>query len=139
MWKGKNLILKLSKVHWWNPNKSGYTDQLLELDGSLKRLLNQLQMQQSRDIKMNLLVAQQTALQLAQFQERVEGLLEEKARDFQDKFLLAMENNGKQVHGLQAVIEKMMEQHQPKNAIEDSSTGKFFSVTPNYGTLGIIQ
>ncbi|KAM5572313.1 hypothetical protein ABKV19_012396 [Rosa sericea] len=121
MKEGEELICKLSKLRWWNRIKSRYTSQLVELDRSLKGLLKQVLMQQARDIKENLLVAKQTARQLVEFQEfnerllRERTLLQEDARESQEKFLLALQNNGKKLVELQAVIEEMMKQQEARD------------------------
>ncbi|KAL6177336.1 hypothetical protein ACLB2K_048862 [Fragaria x ananassa] len=135
MREGQKLICKLSKLRWWNRIKnSRYTSQLVELDRSLKGLLKQVLMQQARDIKENLLVVKQTARQLVEFQEfnerllRERTLLQEDARELQEKFLLALHNNGKRLAELQAVIEKMMKQQEARevtNAVA-STEGDFF-------------
>lgn len=132
MEEGEKLVLKLSKLRFWNRIKSRYTDQLVELDRSLKGLLKHIVMQQARDVKENLLVAKQTATQLFQFQEfnekllRERTLLQEDAKDLQDKFVLALQNNGKQLLQLQEVIEEMMKQQEARGVTADAETGNFF-------------
>lgn len=129
MEEGEKLVLKLSKLRFWNRIKSLYTDQLVELDGCLKGLLKHIVMQQARDIKENLLVAKQTATQLVQFQEfnerllRERMLLQEDAKDLQEKFVLALQNNGKQLLQLQGVIEEMMKQQEARGVTTDDGTG----------------
>ncbi|KAM5572311.1 hypothetical protein ABKV19_012394 [Rosa sericea] len=128
MREAEKLVLKLSKLRMWNRIKSRYTDQLVELDGTLKRLLKQVLMQQARDVKENLMVAKETAQQLVEIQEFNERLLKERtlqqeeARDLQDKFVSALQNNAKQLVQLQGVIEEMMKQQEARE-VTDAGTG----------------
>ncbi|XP_024174406.1 uncharacterized protein LOC112180138 [Rosa chinensis] len=128
MREAEKLVVKLSKLRMWNRIKSRYTDQLVELDGTLKRLLKQVLMQQARDVKENLMVAKETAQQLVEMQEFNERLLKERtlqqeeAIDLQHKFVSALQNNAKQLVHLQGVIEEMMKQQEARE-VTDAGTG----------------
>ncbi|KAM5576447.1 hypothetical protein ABKV19_007358 [Rosa sericea] len=56
MEEGVELVRKLSKVSKWNYRKSRYTDQLVQLDGSLKRMLDIMKVQEARDVKETLVL-----------------------------------------------------------------------------------
>ncbi|XP_050377896.1 uncharacterized protein LOC126795117 [Argentina anserina] len=145
MREGEYLIRKLSKLGWWNHIRSRHTRKLIELNGSLQRLLKHIVMQQARDIKENLIVTKQTKQQIAElqedtrrfalalqdsgkqlveFQELNERLLQERmllqegARDSQKTLFAALEENGKQLVHLHGVIEKMMKQQGSKGATD---------------------
>ncbi|PRQ47901.1 putative powdery mildew resistance protein, RPW8 [Rosa chinensis] len=56
MEEGVELVRKLSKVSKWNYRKPRYTDQLVQLDGSLKRMLDIMKVQEARDVKETLVL-----------------------------------------------------------------------------------
>ena len=82
MKQGVKLVQKSSKVSKWNCMKFYYTDQLIELDGSLKRLLDILLVQGVRDGKETLILARKHQEQLT-----------ESARDAKETLVLAQKNN----------------------------------------------
>jgi hypothetical protein len=81
MEEGVKLVQKSSKVSKWNCMKSYYTDQLIELDGSLKRLFHILMVQGVRDAKETLILARKHQDQLT-----------ESARDAKETLVLAQKN-----------------------------------------------
>ncbi|KAL6227308.1 hypothetical protein ACLB2K_001267 [Fragaria x ananassa] len=64
MMVGAKLVQRASKVRKWNCIKSYYTDQLIELDASVKRLLHILIIQRVRDAKETLILARKHQDQL---------------------------------------------------------------------------
>ncbi|KAM5576432.1 putative serine/threonine-protein kinase CST [Rosa sericea] len=82
MEEGVKLVQKSSKISKWNCMKFYYTDQLIELDGSLKRLLDILIVQGLRDGKETLILARKHQDQLI-----------ESARDAKETLVLAQKNN----------------------------------------------
>jgi hypothetical protein len=77
MEEGVKLVRRSSKVSKWNCMKFYYTDQLIELDGSLKRLLNLLIVQGVRDGKETLILA-----------SKIQDQLIESARDAKETLVL---------------------------------------------------
>jgi len=66
MEEGVELVRKSSKVSKWNCMKFHYTDQLVELDGCLRRLLDVLKVQGVRDGKETLVLARKNGDQLVE-------------------------------------------------------------------------
>ena len=61
MEEGVKLVVKLSNFRMWNYCclYYDYTNQIVELDRALKRLLQKLKMQEARDVKEVLLLSRQ--------------------------------------------------------------------------------
>ncbi|PRQ47736.1 putative transferase, protein kinase RLK-Pelle-RLCK-VIIa-2 family [Rosa chinensis] len=81
MEEGVELVRRSSKVCKWNCMKYHYTDQLVELDGSLRRLLDVLKVQGVRDVKETLVLVRKNGDQLI-----------ESARDGKETLYLVRKN-----------------------------------------------
>ncbi|CAN6541794.1 unnamed protein product [Malus baccata var. baccata] len=83
MEEGVKLVVKLSNFRMWNYCcLYDYTDQIVELDRALKRLLQKLKMQEARDVKEVLLLSRQNRNKLDEVNRRlldVQKLLQQRA------------------------------------------------------------
>ncbi|XP_016651927.1 PREDICTED: probable LRR receptor-like serine/threonine-protein kinase At5g48740 isoform X2 [Prunus mume] len=85
MEEGVKLVEKLSNFHMWNYCcLNDYSEQIVELDRALKRLLQKLKMQEARDVKEVLVLARQNRDKLDEVNRRlldIQKLLQERAGD----------------------------------------------------------
>ncbi|XP_068328041.1 uncharacterized protein [Pyrus communis] len=83
MEEGVKLVVKLSNFRMWNYCcLYDYTDQIVELDRALKRLLQKLKMQEARDVKEVLLLSRQNRDKLDEVNRRlldIQKLLQQRA------------------------------------------------------------
>ena len=72
MEEGVKLVRKFSEFRMWNYCCVGdYTDQLLELDRALRKLLEMLRLQEARDVKETLLLSRQNRDKLDEVNKRL--------------------------------------------------------------------
>ncbi|CAB4317849.1 unnamed protein product [Prunus armeniaca] len=85
MEEGVKLVEKLSNFSMWNYCcLNDYSEQIVELDRALKRLLQKLKMQEARDVKEVLVLARQNRDKLDEVNRRlldIQKLLQERAGD----------------------------------------------------------
>ncbi|BBH07821.1 Protein kinase superfamily protein [Prunus dulcis] len=85
MEEGVKLVEKLSNFRMWNYCcLNDYSEQIVELDRALKRLLQKLKMQEARDVKEVLVLARQNRDKLDEVNRRlldIQKLLQERAGD----------------------------------------------------------
>ncbi|KAM1073587.1 hypothetical protein PS2_018318 [Malus domestica] len=83
MEEGVKLVVKLSNFRMWNYCcLYDYTDQIVELDRALKRLLQKLKMQETRDVKEVLLLSRENRDKLDEVNRRlldIQKLLQQRA------------------------------------------------------------
>ncbi|TQE01984.1 hypothetical protein C1H46_012418 [Malus baccata] len=83
MEEGVKLVVKLSNFRMWNfCCLYDYTDQIVELDRALKRLLQKLKMQEARDVKEVLLLSRENRDKLDEVNRRlldIQKLLQQRA------------------------------------------------------------
>ncbi|XP_062002507.1 probable serine/threonine-protein kinase CST [Rosa rugosa] len=111
MKEGVKLVQKSSKVSKWNCMKSYYTDQLIELDGALKRLFHILMVQGVRDAKETLILARKHQDQLI-----------ETAKDAKETLVLAQKNTSQLTESVKDGKETI--ELARKNADQSAKDGK---------------
>ncbi|XP_024181734.1 probable serine/threonine-protein kinase CST [Rosa chinensis] len=111
MKEGVKLVQKSSKVSNWNCMRSYYTDQLIELDGSLKRLFHILMVQGVRDAKETLILARKHQDQLI-----------ETAKDAKETLVLAQKNTSQLTESVNDGKETL--ELARKNADQSAKDGK---------------